>query len=85
MAPVGTSLALSRSTQTTVGHCERRASRIGVSSFRFFFRVSRFWNRGSVFSSASPSSSQSASHCSCLFAAMFTQPSRVRKVRRGRP
>ncbi len=83
MSPEGTSFAFRRSTQSAVGFSASFSSRSGVSAWRFFFRVSRSANRGSVFSSGTPRTSQTDSHCSCLFAAMLTKPSFVRKVPDG--
>ncbi len=83
MSPEGMPRALRASTHSAVGRCFSFASRSGVRALRFFFRSSRSWKRGSVLSSSTPTISVSASHCSCLLAAMLMWPSWVAKVPEG--
>jgi len=74
---------LSASTQYAVGFCFSFSSSSGVSALRFRLRSSRSAKRGSDFSDSTPTTSASASHCSCLLAAMLTCPSWVAKLPEG--
>ena len=83
-SPEGTSFCVEHLDPLAVGFSFSFASSSGVSSLRFFLRASRFWKRGSFFSSGTPSTSATASHCSCLLAAMLMTPSCVANVPTGR-
>ena len=72
-----------RSSHSTAERSLRVFSSSCFSSRRWCFRASRVAKRSSVRSSGRPSTVQSSTYCSCLFAAMLSAPDAVSKVPDG--